>query len=411
MTVSTGSTGERAGSTSDGAGVTGEGAGATSEGAGATSGGVDVAELLREHPVLDGHNDLPWALRERVGYDFDRAELTDTDACRGLGLHTDLDRMRSGGLRAQFWSVFVPSTLAPDEVLTATFEQVEAVHTMLARYPDELALATGVADVERAWADGRVASLMGAEGGHQIGGSLGTLRALHRLGVRYLTLTHNDNNPWADSATDEPALGGLSDFGRDVVREMNRLGMLVDLSHVSADTMRDALDTTDAPVVFSHSSARAVTDHPRNVPDDVLSRLADNGGTCMVTFVPRFVSSAVMAWDEEVQQAAAAEGVRHTDLTAYHPFAARYAASHPEPVSTVADVVAHVEHVREVAGIDHVGLGGDYDGVDKLPAGLDDVTGYPRLLEALADRGWSRADLAALTCRNVLRTMADAGLR
>ncbi|GAB3993526.1 dipeptidase [Nocardioides marmoraquaticus] len=403
--VSTSSTSEGGGSTSGGGGSTSGGGGSTGEG------GVDVAALLREHPVLDGHNDLPWALRQRVGYDFGRAELTDSEVCRGLGLHTDLDRMREGGLQAQFWSVFVPSTLAPDEVLTATFEQVDAVHTMVARYPDQLALATGVADVERAWSQGRVASLMGAEGGHQIGGSLGTLRALHRLGVRYLTLTHNDNNPWADSATDEPVLGGLSDFGREVVREMNRLGVLVDLSHVSADTMRDALDTTSVPVVFSHSSARAVTDHPRNVPDDVLGRLADNGGTCMVTFVPRFVSTAVKEWDEEVQDAAAAEGVRHTDLTAYHPFATRYAASHPEPVSSLDDVVAHVEHVREVAGIDHVGLGGDYDGVDRLPEGLEDVGGYPRLLQALADRGWSRSDLAALTCRNVLRTMSDAGLR
>lgn len=369
-----------------------------------------VRELLAEHPVLDGHNDLLWALRERVGYDFARAELTDAGACRALGLHTDLPRLREGGLGAQFWSVYVPSTLAPAEVLTATLEQVDAAHAMVARYPDRLAPATGVADVERAWSQGRVASLMGAEGGHQIGGSLGTLRMLHRLGVRYLTLTHNDNVAWADSATDEPVLGGLSDFGREVVREMNRLGMLVDLSHVSDGTMRDALETTSVPVVFSHSSARAVTEHPRNVPDDVLARLPHNGGVCMVTFVPRFVSNAVREWDEQVQQAALSEGIRHTDLTAYHPFQTAYAATHPEPVSSVDDVVAHLEHVREVAGVAHVGLGGDYDGVETLPAGLDDVSGYPRLLQALADRGWSRDDLAALTCRNVLRAMGDAGL-
>ncbi len=369
-----------------------------------------VRDVLAEHPVLDGHNDLLWALRQAVGYDFSRAPLTDTEACRGHGLHTDLPRMAAGGLGAQFWSVFVPATLGPAETLTATLEQVDAAHAMIERYPEHLALATGVADVERAWSHGRVASLMGAEGGHQIGGSLGTLRMLHRLGVRYLTLTHNDNVPWADSATDEPVLGGLSDFGRDVVREMNRIGMLVDLSHVSADTMRDALDVSSVPVVFSHSSARGVTEHPRNVPDDVLARLAGNGGVCMVTFVPRFVSDAVAEWDEEVQRAALAQGIRHTDLTAYHPFQTEYAATHPEPVSTIADVVAHLEHVREVAGVEHVGLGGDYDGVERLPAGLDDVSGYPRLLEALHERGWSRGDLARLTSRNVLRAMGDAGL-
>ena len=228
---------------------------------------------------------------------------------------------------------------------------------------------------------------MGAEGGHQINESLGTLRMLHRLGVRYLTLTHNDNVPWADSATDEPVLGGLSDFGREVVAEMNRIGMLVDLSHVSADVMRQALDVTTVPVVFSHSSARALCDHPRNVPDDVLARLAGNGGVCMVTFVPHVREPG---------------GPRLRTTPAYRR------ATRPRP-ATLDDVVAHVEHVREVAGVEHVGLGGDYDGTD-LPDGLEDVTGYPRLLAALAERGWSDEDLARLTCRNVLRAMGDAGL-
>ncbi|MCW2829032.1 MAG: Membrane dipeptidase, partial [Marmoricola sp.] len=229
-----------------------------------------ISALLREHAVIDGHNDLMWAAREKVDYDFDRLDLTDTAACQALGTHTDLPRLREGGVGAQFWSVFVPATLKGGAAVTATLEQVDGVHTMVERYADHLALATTVEDVERARQQRRIASLMGAEGGHQIDGSLGTLRMLHRLGVRYLTLTHNDNVPWADSATDEPVLGGLSDFGREVVAEMNRIGMLVDLSHVSADTMRDALDASTAPVVFSHSSARAVTDHPRNVPDDVL---------------------------------------------------------------------------------------------------------------------------------------------
>ncbi len=369
-----------------------------------------VEEVLAEHPVLDGHNDLPWAARSAAAYDLDRLDLRDSDTCRTLGTHTDLPRLRAGGVGAQFWSVWVPTTLQGGEAVTATLEQVDFVHTVVERYADELALATGVADVERAWSQGRVASLLGAEGGHQVDGSLGTLRMLHRLGVRYLTLTHNDNVPWADSATDEPVLGGLSDFGREVVREMNRIGMLVDLSHVSADTMRDALDTTSAPVVFSHSSARAVCDHPRNVPDDVLARLATNGGTCMVTFVPQFVSPAVRAWDAELREAMAPLA-----LTPYSPeedaFEARWAEAHPPPRAGIEDVVAHVEHVREVAGVEHVGLGGDYDGVGTLPDGLDDVSGYPRLLAALADKGWSRDDLARLTCRNALRTMGDAGLR
>ena len=292
--------------------------------------------------------------------------------------------------------------------MSATLEQVDAVHAMTARYADDLALATTRADVERAWSQGRIASLMGAEGGHSIDSSLGTLRMLHALGVRYLTLTHNDNVPWADSATDEPVHGGLSPFGREVVREMNRLGMLVDLSHVSADTMRAALDVAQAPVVFSHSSARAVCDHPRNVPDDVLARLAANGGVCMVTFVPKFVSPRVREWDLETREAAALAGVDIGDDPAYDAFVAERRLTRPAPRAGIDDVVAHCEHVREVAGARHIGLGGDYDGVDTLPEGLEDVSAYPRLLEALADRGWSDADLAGLTSGNVLRVLGEA---
>ncbi|NHA67796.1 dipeptidase [Phycicoccus flavus] len=374
--------------------------------------GGRIARLLERQPVIDGHNDLPWEARERAGYDWDRLDL----AAGGLPTHTDLPRLREGGVGAQFWSVFVPATLQGDRAVAATLEQVDAVHELVRRHPGDLALATTRAEVEAAWTTGRIASLMGAEGGHSIDSSLGTLRMLHALGVRYLTLTHNDNVPWADSATDEPVLGGLSAFGHEVVREMNRLGMLVDLSHVSADTMRAALDTTEAPVVFSHSSARAVCDHPRNVPDDVLARLAGNGGVCMVTFVPKFVSPAVREWDLEATDAAAAEGISSSDFRAYGDFTAAYRRSHPAPAATVADVVAHCEHVREVAGIGHIGLGGDYDGVDVQPEGLEDVSGYPRLLEALADRGWSDDDLAALTGGNTLRLLGDvedaaAGLR
>jgi membrane dipeptidase len=368
-----------------------------------------VAEVLARYPVIDGHNDLIWHARKHHGYDWDQFDVGGDLA--GTGVHTDLKRMRSGGVGAQFWSVYVPSRLSAEDILTATFEQIDAVHALVAKYGDRLALATGAADVEAAWASGRIASLLGAEGGHQIGGSIAVLRAMHALGVRYLTLTHNDNVAWADSATDRPVLGGLSDFGREVVAEMNRLGVLVDLSHVSADVMRQTLEISTSPVIFSHSSARAICPHPRNVPDDVLSGLKVNGGVCMVTFVPWFVTPSVHAWDLAAQDAAWAVGIDARDVIAYQPFAEQWARKVPPPRSTVADVVAHLEHVRDVAGIEHVGLGGDYDGVEWLPEGLDDVSGYPRLLVALAERGWSKSDLTALTCRNTLRVLSDAGCR
>jgi membrane dipeptidase len=363
-----------------------------------------LSALLQKHPVWDGHNDLPWELREQSSYDLDAVDI----AQRLTTTHTDLPRLRDGGVGAQFWSVYVPSSLAGGAAVTATLEQVDCVHRMVRRYPETLHLARTAADVEQAWSDGRIASLMGAEGGHSIDESLAVLRMLYALGVRYLTLTHNDNVPWADSGTDEEVLGGLSAFGEDVVREMNRLGMLVDLSHTSAGTMRHALRVTSAPVIFSHSSARAVCDVPRNVPDDVLGSLATNGGLCMVTFVPQFVSPAVAAWRAEGAEAAAAEGIRNTDIGSFEPFMAQWRAGHPQPRTTLSDVVAHVEHVREVAGVDHVGLGGDYDGTPTLPDGLEDVTGYPNLLAALVENGWSDADLGKLTSGNMLRVLRDA---
>ena len=368
-----------------------------------SSSAARVAALLREHPVMDGHNDLLWEARLQVGYDFDRLDV----GSGGTPTQTDLPRLRQGGVGAQFWSVFVPASLSGDDAVSATLEQVDAGHQLVARYADQLAFARTADDVEAAWRSGRIASLLGAEGGHSINSSLATLRMLHVLGVRYLTLTHNGNVPWADSATDTPVLGGLSRFGVEVVREMNRIGMLVDLSHVSADTMRQALAVAEVPAIFSHSSARAVCDSPRNVPDDVLGLLRDNGGVCMVTFVPGFVNPAAAAWRAEGNAQAAAQGITLAD-DAFFGFLADYRAAHPEPPATLADVVAHVEHVREVAGIDHVGLGGDYDGVEVLPEGLGDVTGYPRLLEALADRGWSDDELGRLTSGNVLRVLRDA---
>jgi membrane dipeptidase len=363
-----------------------------------------IAALLGRHPVLDGHNDLLWEARTLVGYDFDQLDV----GAGGTPTHTDLPRMRRGGLGAQFWSVFVPASLAGDAAVSATLEQVDAGHQMVARYADELAFARTSDDVRAAWARGRIASLLGAEGGHSINSSLATLRMLHVLGVRYLTLTHNSNVPWADSATDVAVHGGLSAFGVEVVREMNRIGMLVDLSHVSADTMRDALGVAEVPAIFSHSSARAVCDSPRNVPDDVLESLRENQGVCMVTFVPTFVNPAAAAWRAELNDVAASQGVTPADADAYSVFYDDYAARTPAPKATLEDVVKHVEHVREVAGVDHVGLGGDYDGVTELPQGLEDVTGYPRLLAALADRGWSDEDLGKLTSGNILRVMADA---
>ncbi|GGI05103.1 dipeptidase [Isoptericola cucumis] len=365
-----------------------------------------IAALLRQHPVWDGHNDLPWEARDQVGYDWERLDIGGDTSDR---THTDIARLRAGGVGAQFWSVYVPSNLPGSAAVTATLEQVDAVRRMVARWPEHLALALTADDVEDAWAHGRIASLMGAEGGQSIDSSMGTLRALYELGVRYMTLTHNHNNPWAESATDAPAPhGGLSAFGREVVREMNRLGMLVDLSHVSAGTMRAALDVSEAPVIFSHSSARAVCDVPRNVPDDVLARLADNGGVCMVTFVPSFVTPAIGQWRAAAGEAARAAGVAPNDVAEFDRFATAWGETHPKPATTLDDVVAHVEHVREVAGPRHVGLGGDYDGAGGFADELRDVTGYPRLLAALADRGWSDPDLAGLASGNVRRVLRDA---
>lgn len=363
-------------------------------------------DLLREFPVVDGHNDLPWALREQVRYDMAARDIA---ADQSAHLHTDIPRLREGGVGAQFWSVYVRSDYAGDQAVSATLEQIDCVRQLLARHPADLRPALTAADMEAARAEGRIASLMGAEGGHSIADSLATLRALYALGVRYMTLTHNDNIAWADSATDEPGVGGLSAFGREVVREMNREGMLVDLSHVAATTMRDALDTTAAPVIFSHSSSRAVCDHPRNIPDDVLERLPANGGVAMVTFVPKFVLQAAVDWTAAADENMRAHGFHHLDTTAEAMKVHRaFEESNPRPVATVSTVADHLDHMREVAGIDHLGIGGDYDGTAFTPDGLNDVTGYPNLIAELLDRGWSRADLAKLTWRNAVRVLGAA---
>ncbi|MET9619772.1 dipeptidase [Streptomyces sp. NPDC006464] len=367
---------------------------------------AEALELLADHPVVDGHNDLPWALREQARYDLDRLDI---GADQTGSLHTDLARLRAGRVGAQFWSVYVPCRLTGDDAVSATLEQIDAVDQLLARYPAELAPALTADDMEAARREGRIASLKGAEGGHSINDSLATLRALHTLGVRYMTLTHNDNTAWADSATDAPGVGGLSAFGHEVVREMNRVGMLVDLSHVAATTMRAALATSAAPVVFSHSSSLAICDHPRNIPDDVLAQLPANGGVAMATFVPKFILPAAVEWTARADENLRAHGLHHLDTT---PRAMKihraFEEENPRPVATAATVADHLDHMREVAGIDHVGIGGDYDGTAFTPSGLDDVAGYPNLVAELLTRGWSRADLAQLTWSNAVRVLRDA---
>ncbi|MXM67124.1 membrane dipeptidase [Streptomyces sp. HUCO-GS316] len=364
----------------------------------------EARELLREFPVVDGHNDLPWALRQQVRYDLDARDIARR---QNAHLHTDIPRLREGGVGAQYWSVYVRSDL-PGAV-PATLEQIDCVRQLIARHPTDLRPALTAADMEAARAEGRIASLMGAEGGHSIANSLATLRGLYALGVRYLTLTHNHNVAWADSATDEPGVGGLSAFGREVVREMNREGMLVDLSHVAATTMWDALDTTAAPVIFSHSSARAVCDHPRNIPDDVLERLPANGGVAMVTFVPKFVLQEAVDWTARADENMHAHGFHHLDTTPEAMKVHRaFEEENPRPRASVSTVADHLDHMREVAGIDHLGIGGDYDGTAFTPDGLNDVSGYPNLIAALLDRGWSRADLAKLTWRNAVRVLGAA---
>jgi membrane dipeptidase len=368
-------------------------------------------DLLRRFPLIDGHNDLPWALRERAGGDVSQVHF-DLDAPAG-GLHTDLPRLAAGRVGAQFWSVYVPARLAGDGAsgngaVAAVLEQIDLARRMIARYPEALGLALTADDVERVFASGRVASLLGAEGGHAIAGSLGVLRMLYALGVRYLTLTHNASTGWADAATDEPRAGGLTEFGRDVVREMQRIGMLVDLSHVAVSTMHHALDVAQAPVIFSHSSAKAVADSPRNVPDDVLVRLVGNRGVCMVTFVPAFVSQQCADWVAALKAEAERRGLDPRDLSQLFSIKDEWTAAHPIPQATLAQVADHIDHVRRVAGVEHVGLGGDFDGTEDVTAGLEDVSAYPALFAELLRRGWTEPDCAALAGGNLLRALRAA---
>ena len=368
---------------------------------------LDRARALhRDALLIDGHNDYPWALREHdPARDLDKLDIRSPQPA----IMTDIPRLKSGGVGGQFWSVYVPVELQGQSAVTATLEQVDIVHRMVRKYPDTFELALTAADIERIRKAGRIASLIGMEGGHSIDNSLANLRMFYRLGARYMTITHTSNTPWADAATDTPKSGGLAPFGEEVVKEMNWLGMLVDLSHVSPDTMADALRVSQAPVIFSHSDARALNDHPRNVPDDILKLLPKNGGVIMVTFVPGFVSPKVNAWNK--LQTAAQDRARATlsaDPAAIKSEVDKWTAANPAPRATIADVADHVDHIRKVAGIDHIGIGSDFDGITQTVQDLDNVSTYPALTAELMRRGYSDGDLRKILGLNVLRVLREA---
>ncbi len=373
-----------------------------------------VAEdALKRAPVFDGHNDVPWALRGREGNminGFDFEDTTDTakpDATPPeIAMHTDLQRLRKGRVGAQFWSVYVPSN--PDEPLAVqqTIEQIDVMKRLVARYPGELMLASTSAELEKAMKAGKIAGMLGMEGGHSIGSSLAVLRQMYDLGARYMTLTHSKNLSWADASTDVSAHDGLTDFGRQVVREMNRIGMIVDLSHVSEATMKDALETSHAPVMFSHSGVRAINPHPRNVPDSVLPAVKANGGIVMIVLLPGFLDADVRAQG----LARTAEQARLKAMYPGNPAAADAAlktwdAANPAPTTDVAKVADHIDHLKKTIGVDHIGLGGDYDGMDSAPVGMEDVSGYPALFVELAKRGYSQAELEKIASGNMLRVL------
>jgi len=367
-----------------------------------------VYAILEKSPVIDGHNDLLIRLRAMSRYDFDAIDIARDQSDR---LHTDIPRLRAGGVGGQFWSVFVPVTMAGEEAVTATLEQIDAAWQMIDRY-DDFEFAGTADQIESAVANGRIASLMGIEGGHSIGNSLGTLRMMYRLGARYMTLTHTSNTDWADSATDEVGVGGLSPFGREVVAEMNRLGMLVDLSHVAPSTMRDTLAVSRAPAFFSHSNALAKCGHPRNVPDDVLDLVGESQGIVMATFVPGFLTEAGREWMDalEIEEGKTpaewlADGTSEDEYRLRRERRLAWLDKNPPPPVSSADVADHLDYMRERIGVDCIGIGGDLDGIATTPIDLVDVSAYPRLFEELLRRGWSDEDVAKLSFKNLVRVL------
>jgi membrane dipeptidase len=362
-------------------------------------------KLLQSTPLIDGHNDLPWEIRESKTAPRDVAAY---DIRRTAPKQTDLPRMKEGRVGAQFWSIYIPGEVKDSGYARIQLEQFDIARRMIARYPDRLALALTADDIERDFKRGKIASLLGMEGGHAIENSLGALRSYYALGARYMTLTHNVTLDWADAALDTARHDGLTEFGREVIREMNRLGMLVDLSHVSPGVMSDALDVAEAPVIFSHSSARALTEHPRNVPDSILVRLKKNGGVVMVTFVPAFVSPEAAAWDADAQREFNRLKATVSDTAERQRLQDEWKAAHPQPRATLKQVADHIEHVRDVAGVEHVGIGSDFDGIDTVPEGLEDSSKFPQLFAELIRRGWSDADLKKLAGGNLLRALHAA---
>lgn len=372
-----------------------------------------AAAALKAAPVFDGHNDVPWALRGRVGNvinDFDFVDTTDTaepgKVPPRIAMHTDIQRLRKGRVGAQFWSVYVPSNANEAIAIQQTVEQIDVMKRLIARYPADMGFAETSAELEAQMKAGKVAGMLGIEGGHSIGSSLAVLREMHGMGVRYMTLTHSKNVPWGDSATDAPQHGGLTAFGTQVVREMNRIGMIVDLSHVSEETMVDALAASKAPVMFSHSGVRAVNDHPRNVPDAVLPAVKANGGVVMVVFLPAFLDPAVRAHGlNRTAEDARLKAQFSGDPQAAAAGLAAWDAANPVPRALVGKVADHIDHLKRTIGVDHIGLGGDYDGMDSAPVGMDDVAGYPVLFTELARRGYTQAELQKIASGNMLRVL------
>jgi membrane dipeptidase len=362
--------------------------------------------VLSGTPLIDGHNDLPWRIREDS---IARGNVDAYDLRKHTPGHTDFDRLKAGMIGAQFWSVYTPGEWRDSGYARVQLEQIDIARRIIAKYPDRLALALSANDIRREYKAGKLASLLGLEGGHAIENSLGALRAYYDLGVRYMTLTHNVTLDWADAALDSAKHGGLTPFGDSVVREMNRLGMLVDLSHVSPGTMSDALNVTQAPVIFSHSGARALVDVPRNVPDSILRRVTTNGGVVMVPFVTGFVSPDVFRYDESTRPIITDLQAKYgKDTAAITREIKQWRLAHPEPRATLSQVADQIDYVRKVAGVDHVGIGGDFDGISEVVLGLEDVSKYPARFAELARRGWSDADLKKLAGENLLRVFGEA---